>query len=287
MNRVFLLMAGLCLALSGLAQNDSTRASVPAGDTAHALPPPTDRDTIRVGNLIIVRNGRPDKNEPEVIRIRRRRNDYKPSNISTNWGIVDLGFANYHDRTNYASAGAQQFAPGSNKDWFGLRTGKSVNVNIWIFMQRLNLIKHVVNLKWGLGVELNNYRYEENIRYHTNPTQVIMDTISYSKNKLAADYATVPFLLNFNFTPHRRNDYGFSVGASFGYKYSSRQKFKSGPTGKEKTYDDFNMDPWKVSYIGELQLGWLKLYGSYATKSMFQKGLDQIPYTVGLRFGNW
>jgi hypothetical protein len=47
------------------------------------------------------------------------------------------------------------------------------------------------------------------------------------------------------------------------------------------------MDPWKISWIGELQMGWLKLYGSYAAKSMFQKGLDQRPYTVGLRFGNW
>jgi hypothetical protein len=154
-------------------------------------------------------------------------------------------------------------------------------------MQRINLIKHVVNLKYGLGIELNNYRYESDIRYRTNPTKVIIDTIHYSKNKLAADYVTVPFLLNFNFTPHRRNEYGFSVGASVGYKYSSRQKYISGPTGKQKTYGNFDMEPWKISWIGELQLGFLKLYGSYATKSMFKDGLDQIPYTVGLRFGNW
>jgi Outer membrane protein beta-barrel domain len=275
MNRVFLLMAALCLALSGFPQNDTTRTT-PAGDT------------IRVGNLIIVRNGRPDKDEPEYIRVRSRRNNYsKPSNISTDWLIMDLGFANYNDRTNYSSAGAQQFAPGSAKDWFGLRTGKSVDVNIWLFMQRINLIKHVVNFKYGLGIELNNYRYEDNIRYHTNPTRVVMDTISYSKDKLAADYVTMPFLLNFNFTPHRKNNYGLSAGVSVGYKYSSRQKFKNDEMGKKKTYNDFDMDPWKISWIGELELGWLKLYGSYATKSMFQKGLDQIPYTVGIRLGNW
>ena len=39
----------------------------------------------------------------------------------------------------------------ANKDNLKLRTIKSVNVNIWFFMQRLNLIKHVVNLKYGLG----------------------------------------------------------------------------------------------------------------------------------------
>lgn len=287
MSRQFLLLAGLCLSLSGWAQNDTTGknpASVPQSDTTRPV-----NDTIRVGNLVIVKSGKggESRSSGDVVRVHRRHNDYKPSNISTNWGIVDLGFANYNDRTNYASASAQQFAPGATSDWFHLRTGKSVNVNIWLFMQRVNLIKHVVNLKYGLGIELNNYRYEENIKYLTNPTQVIMDTINYSKNKLAADYVTVPFMLNFNFTPNRRNDFGFSVGASVGYKYSSRQKFKSSATGKKKTFDDFDMDPWKISWIGELQLGWLKLYGSYATKSMFQKGLNQLPYTVGIRFGNW
>src|ERR1700733_9590836 len=117
MNRVFLLMAGLCLALSGIAQNDTAHTPLAVSDTTHgpqsASANGAPNDTIRVGNLIIVRNGRPSWDEPEVIRIRRRHNDYKPSNISTNWGILDLGFANYNDRTNYASAGAQQFAPGA------------------------------------------------------------------------------------------------------------------------------------------------------------------------------
>src|SRR4051812_26711815 len=51
---------------------------------------------------------------------------YKPSNLSTNWLIVDLGFANYSDKTNYGSAGAQAFAPGAAENWFHLKTQKSV-----------------------------------------------------------------------------------------------------------------------------------------------------------------
>lgn len=287
MKRHLILMAGLCMALSGWAQNDSTgktAAPVPKNDTGRV---PTS-DTIRVGNLIIIKSGKGSEGRGnEETHIRKRNNNYKPSNISTNWIILDLGFANYNDRTDYTSAAAQQFAPGSTKDWFHLRTGKSVNVNIWLFMQRLNLIDHVVNLKYGLGIELNNYRYPENIKYLTSPTKVIMDTISYSKNKLAADYVTVPFMLNFNFTPNKKDGFGISAGASVGYKYSSRQKLISSEYGKKKTFDEFDMEPWKISWIGEIQLGPVKLYGSYATKSMFQKGLDQIPYTVGIRLSNW
>lgn len=282
MKRQILLLAGLCLALSGWAQNDST------GKKAHPAPA---NDTIRVGGLIIVRNGGAIREDSPYIRIRGRRADrseYKPSNISTNWIIFDIGFANINDRTNYASPAAQQFAPGATSDWFNLRTSKSVDVNIWLFMQRLNLVKHVVNLKYGLGIELNNYRYTQNIKYLTNPTRVIMDTISYSKNKLAVDYVTVPLMLNFNFTPRLKNGgFGLSAGASFGYRYSSRQKLISSEYGKKKTFDNFDLNPWKLSYIAELQLGPIKLYGSYAAQSMFKKGLDQIPYTIGIRFSNW
>jgi hypothetical protein len=281
-----LLLAALCLGLSGWAQSDTTAK----GSVTPASASSNEGDTIQVGNFLIDRSGRRYDTDSAGLRTRRRhdyRNSYKPSNISTNWCIVDLGFSNFSDKTDYASASAQQFAPGASSDWFHLRTIKSVNVNIWLFMQRMNLIKHVVNLKYGLGIELNNYRYTENIKYLTNPTRMIMDTISYSKNKLAADYFTIPFMLNFNFMPHKKDGLALSLGASAGYKYSSRQKVKSGVTGKRKTFDDFDMEQWKISWIGELQLGPVRLYGSLATKSMFSKGLDQTPYTVGIRFSNW
>lgn len=219
-------------------------------------------------------------------------NHVKPSNLSTNWLIVDLGFTNYNDKTNYSGSVAQTFAPGSNSNWFNLKNNKSVDVNIWFFMQRLNVVKHVVNLKYGLGIELNNYRYQDNIKYTTIPatqaTQIIMDTISYSKNKLAADYVTVPFMINFNFTPQLREGFGISVGISAGYLYSSRQKTISNQYGKKKNFDDFDLNPWKLSWIAEAQLGPVILYGSLATKSMFNsQGLDQTPYTFGIRLSKW
>jgi hypothetical protein len=278
MNRVFLLTAGICIALSGQAQTDTT-------GTEKAGP---GSDTVRVGSLLIVRDGRNDSSwNDDHWHHYHSYHSYHPSNITTTWCIVDFGFTNYNDMTNYASAATQAFAPGSNKGWFTLNNGKSVDVNIWVFMQKINLIKHVVNLKYGIGIELNNYRYQDNIRYLINPTKVIMDTIQYHKNKLAEDFFTIPVMLNFNFTPHRRHPFGLSAGASFGYRYSSRQKFVSNQYGKQKTHNDFDLDSWKISYVGELNLGWLVLYGSYATKSIFINGLNQVPYSFGIRIGNW
>jgi hypothetical protein len=275
MKQQLLLMAILCLSFAGRAQTDSTHKSGNPGDTLH------------IGSMTIIKSGESSSGDGTDFYFYHRHGDYHPSNISTNWIIVDLGFANYDDRTDYSSAGAQQFAPGSTKDWFSLRNGKSVDVNIWLFMQRVNMIKHVVNLKYGLGIELNNYRYTTNIKYQTNPTTVIMDTIQYSKNKLAADYVTIPLMINFNFTPHRREGFGISAGISAGYLYNSRQKLISPEFGKQKDHNSFDMNAWKLSWIAEVLLGPVKLYGSYATQSMFSKGLDQIPYTIGLRLSNW
>ena len=272
---MYLLLGGLCLAVSSMAQTDTT------------VKPKSD-DTLRVGNMIIIKKAG-DKSGTDTEGHNSGKKHHKNSNLSTNWVILDLGFSNYIDNTNYAGAPAQAFAPGSNENWFNLRTGKSVNVNIWLFMQRLNLVQHVLNLKYGIGIELNNYRYEENIRYAKNPPMVYKDVIEYSKNKLAADYVTVPLMLNFNFTPNSSNNksFGLSVGASAGYLYSSRQKYISDETGKEKTKGNLGLEPFKISYIAEVQLGPIKLYGSLATNTMFENGLDQKPYNVGLRFSNW
>lgn len=277
MKRMFTLCMVMCTILTAFAQTDSTKSKP---------------DTIRIGGMVIVReagNGPGDTTSrgSRVFKITKRYRD-KPANISTNWWIFDLGFANWSDNTNYLSAATQAMAPGSNEDWFKLRGGKSRSVNVWIFMQRINMIKHVVNLKYGLGLELNNYHFDDDrVRFSKNPTLIDLGNPSdLKKNKLAADYLTVPVMLNFNFTPERRNNYGFSAGISAGYLYSSRQKIKE-DGDVDKVKGNFDLRKWKISYVGEVSLGVIKIYGSIASQSMFEKGLDLTPYTVGLRFSNW
>lgn len=273
MKQVIILLAGIGMALTGMSQTDSTEQKV---------------DTIRIGNMIIIKKGG-DRNDNDNEAKTYRRRNYKPSNISTNWGIVDLGFANYDDQTDYMGDAAQDFAPGMGKDDFKLRPGKSTNVNVWIVMQRLNMVKHVINLKYGVGLEMFNFRYKRNVLYETNPSTLVRldPDRNYEKNKLAAEYVTAPIMLNFNFTPKRKKGFGLSAGVSAGYLLWSRQKTVTSEDGKQKRRDDFDLRPFKISYIGELTLGPVKLYGSYALKSMFEKGLDQTPYAVGFRLSNW
>lgn len=276
MKRILLVCVAACLFSAGFAQTDTTGKKY---------------DTIRIGGMIIIR--KPGTNEREIItgdkKVKIPSRKQKNEDITTNWWVFDIGYAGFNDKTNYSSTAAQAFAPGSNEDWFDLRGGKSRNVNVWFFIQRLNMIKHVVNLKYGLGLELNNYFFDdESIRFQKNPTLITMDPNlkDAKKNKLAADYLTVPLMLNFNFTPDRRNGFGFSGGVSAGYMYSARQKIKI-DGDKDKVRNDFDLKRWKLSYIGEINLGPVKLYGSYAFETMWDKGLDQTPYNVGFRLSNW
>jgi hypothetical protein len=296
MKQLNILLAAVFLCISASAQTDTTTAKK--------------SDTMRIGNIIIIKKG---KGPNEIVKIseeeRRRQFERKHSKkVSTNWWVVDLGFSNYDDKSNYSSATADGYLvnrPGySNisKSDFKVSTGKSINVNVWLFMQRINLIKKNVNLKYGLGVELNNYRYrsssllsykEGGLQAYTTATQrnspyIFRDSISFSKNKLAADYLTVPVMLNFSTTPrYNRPAVSFSAGVSAGYLYSQRNKQKSSERGKLKNKGDYDLERFKFSYVAELGVGPIRVYGSYSPKSMYEHSLDMRPYNFGIRFSSW
>ena len=289
MKKLILLLAMAIICLPVSAQEDSIKTK-------------QNKDTIRIGGMVIVKKG---KNNGNVsVKIGSDKDKKKKRNISTNWWIVDLGFANYYDKTNYANTGTylinRPSYPALDKNDFKLKAGKSVNVNIWVFMQRLNLIKHHVHLKYGLGVELNNYRYKSAINYNesgpvpytantqTNAPFIFRDSISFSKNKLAADYATIPLMLNFvTNADERKNRFSLSLGVSAGYLYSQRNKQKSSERGKLINKGDYDLERFKFSYVAELGLGPVMLYGSYSPKSIYERSLDIRPYNVGFRFSYW
>lgn len=291
MKKLTLLLATAIICLTAAAQNEKEKQG-------------NNKDTIRIGGMIIIKKGKPSKDGDVEININGPKPPHKKRNISTNWFIVDLGFANYNDQSNYATAGSylvnRPGYPALDKNDFKLRTGKSVNVNLWLFMQRLNLVNHHVNLKYGLGLELNNYRYKSAINYNegglvpytantqTNAAFIFRDSISFSKNKLAADYITVPLMLNFTSKPfNEKRGVSLSVGVSAGYLYSQRNKQVSSERGKLKNKGDYDLEKFKFSYIAELGIGPVRLYGSLSPQSMYEHSLDIRPYNIGFRFSNW
>jgi hypothetical protein len=259
-------------------------------------------DTLQIGGFTIVRDGESAKQSSSSSRTNYNqiwvsRSGKKNKSISTNWLIFDLGFANYRDLTNYSYAQAGSYLkimrpgdPAVNEGTTTLNTGKSSNVNIWLFMQRASLSKNVLNLKYGLGLEMYNFRYDSRISFRNAPAPMAFnDSISFTKNKLYAGYITVPLMININTQPSSRRGLIMSVGMSAGYLLASRNKQVSGDRGKQKYKGDLALEPWRLAAIGEIGLGPVRLYGSYSLNQL-QKTytrMEQYPYTIGIRFSSW
>jgi hypothetical protein len=249
--------------------------------------------TIQIGNVTLKAN---DLDSNPVIKIERKKP--APKKVSTNWWIFDLGFAGNRDETNYATAvvnnnylrtfGAAN--GGANKQTFNLNNGKTTNVNLWFFMQKVSIVKQAVFLKYGMGMEMYNFRYDSRVSYRKESFPYLYnDSISFSKNKLFAGYLSVPLMLHVNTTPGNKKGFSFSAGVSAGYLVGSRVKQKSAERGKQKYKGDFDLSPFRTALVGELGIGPVKLYGSYSLNTLHQSytRLEQYPFAVGIRFSNW
>lgn len=285
-------------------------------------------DTIQIKGLIIVKGKNAQgKNTFKAYQDTAYARQKLKKNLHTRWIVVDLGFNNFRDRSNYPGAMAVSLHPSNNSvdqlpyynspnrleknfDYSGMAlntfaprmasepltpsefkliTGKSINFNIWVIMQRLNLHKHKLNLIYALGLEVNNYRYARNISYVPGyPTTIIRDSVDFSKNKLFTQYLTIPVMLNFNSNPARPGRaFEVSLGFSGGYLLKARTKQISEERGKVRRADDFNLNKWRLGLTGELGYGPIKLYSNFALTPLHDYGLEQYPFSVGFRFNGF
>ena len=284
----------------------------------------TGSDTLKIGSILIVNKkeaeapnfktiikigdasyGRPKdgdygwiKGDFKKTRIEINNTPKKLKNTETNWWIFDLGFANFVDKspTLYwlaANPNALPYSPGPvmSPENFSLINKKSTNINVWVVTQKINIYQHKLNLKYGLGIEMFNFRFDKPISFRENITNnVKYDVVSFTKNKLLVRYLTVPVQINFSPNPTNRKAFYASIGMSAGYLWNAKNKQISGERGKEKFRGNFNLNDWRFATIGELGVGALRLYGSFANSNLFnnnQSFIDMQPFAVGLRFSKF
>jgi hypothetical protein len=246
-------------------------------------------DTVRVGLITVIYSKKGDSTKSKTASISCcKPAPKKQSKINTNWWVLDLGFANYKDNSNYRNAAFSGFvAPNVKEDQLKLKTSHSVNVNLWIVTQTMDLYKRKWNLKYALGLEMNNYQFrDETLHFTANPTYIQLGDIVIPKAKLAADYLTVPLMINYNTTPGKRKGLSLSAGVSAGFLYSARFKTRIN-SDVDKIHNDFDLEKFKLAYVGEIGIRKIKLYGSVGMKNMWAKGLDMTPVNIGFRLGNW
>ena len=265
-------------------------------------------DTVRLGSLQIIKSqdsnykkdwvSMVEEGDFDNTNITIKRVPKKLKNIETNWWIFDLGFTNFVDKSPNlmwlaANPNALPYGPGPlmSPENFTLNNKKSTNVNIWVVTQKLNLYQHKINLKYGLGVEMFNFRFDKPISFREDiATNIKYDVVSFTKNKLLVKYLTIPVQINFSPNPTNKKGFYASIGMSAGYLWNAKNKQISGERGKEKFRGNFNLNDWRIATIGELGVGAVRLYGSFANNNLFNKNqsfIDMQPFAVGLRFSKF
>ena len=215
-----------------------------------------------------------------------------PAKSRSHWGGFDLGFNSFF--TDQTSSSLPK-----GYDYLDLNSGKSVQVGLNLFKQDFNIYKRYIIFTTGIGLTLNNYRFNSNktLRPDSIPVQAEFDNdngeqISYKKNKLAVNYVTVPLLIQINTDKQLKKSIHVAAGMLFSYKYNSHLKLvydKNGDKQKTKKQDDFSIEPFR--YDATVRLGYRNytIFGSYAISELFKnkQGPTLHPFAVGLQLAGW
>lgn len=271
--------------LIGFVQKSAAQSEMPKGDTTKRVFSATVTITEIMDSAFQVHYDTTIVENNDLVNFNKRK-------FQTNWLIFDLGFANFNDRTPYGSIAANEYLYSGNGVQFAksdmrLRTIKSSNVNIWLFMQKYSLYKNRLNLKYGFGFEMFNFRYQNNITYHNNPNYIYRDTLSFQKNKLYASYFSIPLMLNYDPTPGAKWGFSASAGIQAGYRVGGHTKQKSSDRGVVKQGGSFDLNDWRLAYTAELGVGLIRLYGTYSIRPLQNNVMDQHPYAIGMRISYW
>ena len=215
----------------------------------------------------------------------------KEKKHQTEFMIVDVGTNFIQDKTNYNDPAVKSFmnvpANRQNASLFNLQQSKSVNVNIDFFMEKFRLLStknQKISISTGLGLQLYNFRYESPITFTRNPDAVVLDTVSFKKNKLAFDYLNVPLMLEFKTRLTKKEWLIYGAGITGGYSLSTWTKQESSERGKVKVHDTFDFSPFNSCITAEIGISSLRFYASYQLNSMYTNGINQHPICIGIRF---
>lgn len=225
--------------------------------------------------------------------IGKKRQKKKDKKVTLQYFMLDLAFNNINDRTDYSNPETQAFLhmdpAQKNANVFRLNEGKSMSVNIYPALVRMQLMRtknQKIYLSSGLGLQIYNFRYKSNIAYANDAEPfVFMDSVHFTKNKLAVAYLQIPLMLTMKSRISEKHWIVYGAGIQAGYKVSSWMKQKSTERGKQKNHDPFNFQQFNLCVTGELGVNdYFRIIGGVQLTPLHQSALQQYPYFFGLRF---
>ncbi|MCK4464898.1 MAG: outer membrane beta-barrel protein, partial [Bacteroidales bacterium] len=180
---------------------------------------------------------------------------------------------------NFSTEGSSLILPASD-NFMNLNTGKSWNVNINFLQYGLGLIGNNIGIVTGLGLELNDYRFDNNntIIKDDDNGMIVGDpyVLPLEKSKFATSYLTAPLLLELQVPTGKRNKMLFlSGGVIGGLKIGSHTKVvyrEGGNKQKVKDRGDFNLSPFRYGVTARVGYRALKVFANFYLTPLFEDG---------------
>jgi len=201
------------------------------------------------------------------------------------WSGFELGINGYFNSDNTLNMDSV------NSAW-ELNYGKSIVVNFNLWEKSARLIRENVTVTTGIGAEINNYRFDKNVRLASDTVPVFAAIESgkdYDKTKLVTGFLNVPLYLTFatnEFNNGKRIH--VSPGITGGWRFTSYNKRvinENGDRNKSRNRDDFNLNPFRVNASLRVGYGSFVLFANYSLTDMFtqNEGPSFTPFSVGVR----
>lgn len=223
-----------------------------------------------------------DEEKNSITINRPNKSSKEPDNISTRWMMMDIGMNTY-----LAEDGAFEL-PKELGD-IDLDLGRSREFSLHIFRQRVNLIKHHVNLMYGLTTTWNSYHFKNDITLIKGADSLDIggntEELNFKRNKLRITTLTIPLLLNFETKPNNKNrSFRINAGGYAGYNIGTMTKQRSDEKGKVKVRDDFNTNDFHYGLMAQVGVGLFNVYGKYALTPLFKEDQGPVlyPFSVGI-----
>lgn len=208
----------------------------------------------------------------------------KSTKFKPHWAGFEIGINNYVN-----SDFKMDLAP--ENSFMDLNTGRSWNFNLNFIEYGIGLGTDKVGLVTGMGVEWNNYHFDNGNVITKDDNRYIVgldppENASVQKAKLQTTYLTAPLLLEFQI-PAGKKRVHISGGVVGGLKIGSKTKMiytVNGNKQKDKVKDDFNLNSLRYGFTARVGYKFLKLHATYYPISLFEsgKGPELYPFQVGL-----
>jgi hypothetical protein len=225
------------------------------------------------------------KNAEEILKKINLNSDgfnFWKDDFSGHWAGIDLGFNTFinTDYTGYESEFMKNDILRSNSFYLNL-----VQQSIGLQRNRNNF-----GLVTGLGIQLQNYRLDDNITIEKTAEEIIVPKeFNYSEKQKSNLYiysVTLPLLAEIQIPINNyRNRLYFSSGMYFSYRIGSYTtiKYRAEERQKLKIISDYSLQNFKYGIMARTGYRWINFFATYELTPFFQK--EKGPVLTPLTFG--